>query len=196
MMNRRDALRLISAMAVSTAIPGELWALGRAVHDQLPQAAKLRTLNPHQNATVITITELIVPATETPGAKGARVNEFIDLVLSDWAEDEERQRFLKGLADLDIRSRDVIGKDFVDCPEKQQVELLTELDDQLAAERESMDHGSKRHPDPPKHFFYLMKRLTLLGYYTSEVGAEQELQYEVIPTQHGGCVPIEDEGKA
>lgn len=194
-LKRRDALKMLSTMAISTAIPGELWALGRALNAQVAAGSRLRTFNPQQDATVTLIADMIIPATETPGAKAVRVNEFIDLILTDWSDDEEKQLFLRGLADLDQHSRSLHGKDFVDCSERQQVELLTEMDNQLAADWKTVDRLT-RHPEPPKTFFYLMKHLTLVGYYTSDVGAQQELQYEIIPTQHGGCLPVDDSAKA
>jgi Gluconate 2-dehydrogenase subunit 3 len=195
-LKRRDALKLLSAMAISTAIPSELWALGRAVNAQIAKGVTLRTLNPHQDATVTLIADMIIPATETPGAKAARVNEFIDLILTDWSDTDEKQLFLNGLADLDQQSRNLHGKAFVDCSEKQQVGLLTQMDNQLAADWRAVDRATRRHPEPPKTFFYLMKHLTLVGYYTSDIGAQQELQYEIIPTQHGGCIPVDDSSKA
>jgi hypothetical protein len=192
-MKRRDALKLIAAAAISSTLPRELWALSREVQEQLGGVAHLRTLNAHQDATVTTIAELILPQTDTPGAKAARVNEFIDLILTEWSEDEDRDRFLKGLADVDARSRELFGKDFVDCAPTQQTEIITELDADLARAREAIPPGTMnrgRTAVPDDHFFYNMKSLTLLGYYTSEVGAEQELQYEVIPTEHAACVPV------
>lgn len=195
-MKRRDALKLLSTMAVSAAIPSELWALGRAVNAQVGKGSTLRTLNPHQDATVAAIAEMIIPATETPGAKAARVNEFIDLILTDWSDEEEKQLFLKGLGDLDRQCRELHGKDFVDCAEKQQLKLLTEQDRQLVADWKAVDRATRRHPEPPRTFFYLMKHLTLVGYYTSDIGAQQELQYEIIPTQHGGCVPVDEPSQA
>jgi hypothetical protein len=60
----------------------------QAVHQQLPEQPVLRTLNPHQNATVTAISEIIIPQTDTPGAKAARVNEFIDLILTEWYDGE------------------------------------------------------------------------------------------------------------
>ena len=71
----------------------------QAVHEQLPEQAVLKTLNPHQNATVTTISELIIPQTNTPGAKAARVNEFIDLILTEWYDEEEKSTFMTGLAE-------------------------------------------------------------------------------------------------
>jgi len=195
-MKRRDALKLLSAMAISTAIPSELWSLGRAVNAQVAKGATLRTLNPHQNATVTLISDMIIPATETPGAQAARVNAFIDLILTDWSDTDEKQLFLTGLADLDQHSRDLHGKNFVECSGEQQVELVTEMDTKLAADWKVVDRATRRHPEPPKTFFYLMKHLTLVGYYTSDIGAQQELQYEIIPTQHGGCLPVDDSSKA
>lgn len=195
-IKRRDALKLLSALAISSAIPGELWALGRTIHAQVAAGSKLRTLNPHQDATVALIADMIIPTTETPGAKAARVDEFIDLILTDWSDDDERQLFLRGLADLDQHSRSLHGNDFVDCSNKQQVDLITEMDNQLAADWKTVDRLSRRDPEPPRTFFYLMKHLTLVGYYTSDIGAQQELQYEIIPTQHGGCIPVDDSGKA
>src|SRR5437868_8697899 len=97
-LNRRDALRLMAGAAVLPVLSRDLLALGREVQQQLSTTpGKLRTLNPHQNATVTTIAELIIPATDTPGAKGARVNEFIDLVLTDWSAEPDRNAFLSGV---------------------------------------------------------------------------------------------------
>jgi|SRR5919108_1596510 hypothetical protein len=197
-MERRKLLKLIATAAISSAMPRPLLALGQDLHQQIAASGTLRTLNPHQNATVTTIAELIIPATDTPGATAARVNEFIDLILSEWCEDEEKTSFLDGLANVDVRSRDLFGKDFVQCEQKQQIEMLMELDEQLATERETIAHPrrKRRQKAYTKQFFYMMKRLTLLGYYTSEIGAEQELQYEIIPTEHAGCAPIGEGAKS
>lgn len=197
-MERRDALKMLAAAAISSALPRELWALAQEAQHKIAAGVPLRTLSPHQNATVTSMAELIIPATDTPGAKATRVNEFIDLVLTEWYDDDEKRRFLEGLAQVDVRSRELYGKDFLDCAEKQQTEMLAELDEQLAAERESIPPGTRERGEPahPKHFFYMMKRLTLVGYYTSEIGAQQELEYEIIPTEHAGCVPVSEGAKS
>jgi len=165
----------------------------QAVHEQLPEQPVLRTLNPHQNATVTTISEIIIPQTDTPGAKAARVNEFIDLILTEWYDEEEKSTFLTGLTEVDARTRDLFGKDFVDCGEKPQVEILQALDDDVAAARAEFRRGSSRRRPPERNFFFMIKQLTLIGYYTSQVGFEQELHGEIIPARHAGCVPLEEE---
>src|SRR6059036_927654 len=88
-MNRRDALLLLAGTA---AVPDRLLAIGRAVHQRV-RVGTLRALNPHQNETAATIAELIIPKTDTPGAREAGVPGFIDVMLADWAGDDQRQMF-------------------------------------------------------------------------------------------------------
>ncbi len=205
-MKRRDALKLIAgAAAVPALYSHELFALGREIHQQLGSTDALRTLDPQQNATVIAISEMIIPATDTPGAKGARVNEFIDLILADWCTEDDCRRFLQGLSDTDTRSRKMFGKNFVNCTPQQQTQLLTALDEELTELREAggeeREHASPavQESETPvqRNFFYMMKRLTLIGYYTSEIGWTQELGR---PPVHMGpyeaCVPVSEPGKA
>ncbi|HEX3355258.1 MAG TPA: gluconate 2-dehydrogenase subunit 3 family protein [Terriglobales bacterium] len=192
-MHRRQALRLLASAATLPLLSREAFSMFQAVHEQLPEQAVLKTLNPHQNATVTTISELIIPQTDTPGAKAARVNEFIDLIVTDWYDEEESSTFLSGLADVDSRTRDLFGKDFVDCAEKQQVEVLQALDDEVAAARAELEVRRRRSRPPEKNFFFMIKQLTLVGYYTSQIGFEQELHGEIIPSRHAACVPLEEE---
>jgi hypothetical protein len=193
-MQRRDALRLLAAAAALPVLSRDAFSLFREVHEQLAEAPALKTLNPHQNATVTAISELIIPQTDTPGAKAVRVNEFIDLILTEWYDDDERQRFLTGLADVDVRSRDVFGKDFVEGSEKQQLQIVSSLDEELAGIRQPLDlHREGRFAPTEKQFFYMMKRLTLVGYYTSQAGFEQERHEHIIPPRHAGCASIEEE---
>ena len=192
-MHRRQALRLLASAATLPLLSHEAFSLFQAVHDQLPEKTALKTLNFHQNDTVTTIAELIIPQTNTPGAKAARVNEFIDLMVAEWYDDEEKSIFLGGLADVDVRAQGLYGKDFTLCDEKQQVELLQALDDEVAADRSQTDARRRRSRPPEKNFFFMMKQLTLVGYYTSQVGFEQELHGEIIPSRHAPCVPLEGE---
>ncbi len=124
--------------------------------------------NTHQNETVTVLSELIIPTTETPGAKAAKVNEFIDLMLSE--ESEERKRdFIRGLVWMDKKSNELFGANLKDATPEQQNALLvtlssgknTALEDQIGVE-----------------FFDNMKRYTIDGYYTSEVGLIKELGYK------------------
>ena len=145
------------------------------------------------------IAEWIIPETDTPGAKAVRVNEFIDLILSDWMEDEDRNKFLAGIADVDARCQKASGKNFVEGSAAEQMQMMTTLDEELTefrqAEAEAPRRKHKNRPDSEKPFFDSMKRLTLAGYFTSEVGAKQVLHFEIIPSQHSACAPLEQEAK-
>lgn len=144
----------------------------------------LRALDPQQGELVATIADLIIPATDTPGARAAGVHQFIDLTLAEWYDAADRQRFLAGLADVDARAQAAHGAPFLRCTPAQQAAVLTALDEQLAAQRDA-----KTAPDKP--FFQMLKGLTLVGYYTSEIGATQELHSQIVPGRYDACAPLE-----
>jgi hypothetical protein len=196
-MQRRDLLRILTAAAVAPVLPPDLFALLRQAHPSANYS--LRTLTPHQNDTVVAMTELIIPATDTPGATAARVNEFIDLILTDWATPEERASFLTGLNDVDTQSNALFAKNFVDASPARQTSLLRALDDQVDWSRscsvtdESAVAG-KVDMQMQGEFFRVFKTITLHGYYTSEIGFTQELKLEIIPGSFHGCDHV-PEGK-
>lgn len=185
-MDRREALRLFGAAAALPAVD-DLAEFGRRLHRSLAALTAFRTLDPHQDATVTAVADLIIPATDTPGAKAARVNEFIDVLLSEWMTGETRDRFLAGLADLDVRSRAAFGKDFIDGAAADQVRLLTLLEDEALRLK---DQPASALPARPEPFFRTIKRLTMYGYYTSEIGAKQELHFDMIPGRYVPCTPL------
>jgi hypothetical protein len=188
-MERRDLLRMLISTTALSALPIELMAALQEVKEQTNSNHSLRTLNQHQNLTVTTIAELIIPETDTPGAKGARVNEFIDLLLTEWLDQSDTTQFLQGLAQIDADSRQRFGINFVACNPSQQSQLMKQFDD-AAMEFTRSHRGAKTNLTAESgNFFYNLKRLTLLGYYTSEIGFEQELRKTIIPPKHAGCAP-------
>jgi hypothetical protein len=195
-MHRRELFRLLGAGAALPVFDSNLLAAFQDAHPNSNYT--LRTLNPHQNATLVTLTDLIIPETDTPGAKAVRVNEFIDLILTDWAHDDERKTFLAGLDDVDKRSNAIFEKNFIDVTPAQQEILLRELDQRYAMDREDRAaHPFVRRPHNAQltgDFFGVVKRMTLYGYYTSEVGFTQELRKQIIPGAYHGCTPVSDAG--
>lgn len=193
-MNRRDALRMFAAGAVLPALPPELFAFYQQAH---PGASyTLRTLNPHLNDTVVAMIDQIIPATDTPGAKAVRVNEFMDVILTEWANDEERRNFLNGLDDVDKQSNALFGKDFASASPAQQLVLLRSMDAAADVARSK----PKEHPpfwepqgrdtEMQGDFFTVFKNMTVHGYYTSEVGFTQELKLQIIPGAQHGCTAL------
>lgn len=173
-MNRREAIRRVTLMlggvVSAPTLAGLLGGCQPGPEPWSPQA-----LTAAQHELVTTIAERIIPATDTPGAREAGVDRFIDAMLADWYPAAARERFLEGLADVEARA----AAPFLHLGPDQQTQLLDELDRAAYAELDMQD--------PP--FFRMMKELTLFGYYTSEVGATRELKYQPVPGRYDGDVP-------
>lgn len=172
--NRRAALRKMAA-GVSAAASA-LWvtelallAEQHAVQAHLlavaPQGGRWTpaVLSEDQLTTVSTLAELIIPTTDTPGARTALVDRYIDGVLHTAAVNT-RTRFVEGLEWLDARSNELFKARFRDATAPQQVDLLTRL---TATRSEEAAEGVQ--------FFVAMKAMTITGYYTTEIGLRQEL---------------------
>jgi hypothetical protein len=193
-VDRREVLKLLALSWAFPSMPAELYAALRTAHQSLPSTPLLKTLNPHLDAMVTVIAELIIPQTETPGAKAARVNEFIDLILTEWYSDEDRARFLAGLADVDARAHLLFGKDFTEATPEQQAVILEILGEEMARETEALAATPRGYrgstPEPANNFYFMFRNLTLTGYFTSEVGAVQQLHQEITPGHYDGCIPL------
>jgi len=164
-MQRRDILKLGFSPA---AIPAA-WAQQAAKPDWRPSV-----LDDHQNQTVIALTELIIPATDTPGAKAAQVNRYVDLFLRD-GDATPRERFLAGLNWLDGNALREHGHPFVHCSAAQQTAML-----------EAMSQGS----GPGRDFFRSVKSLTSRIYYNTQIGYQELNKGGRVPAtfgcRHGG----------
>jgi len=183
-LSRRAVLGILASGAalvpgLALLSPERRLTLARTIHARLRGAPALHTLDAHQNDTVTQIAELILPETDTVGATSVHVNAFIDLLLTESMLTADRDALLTGLAAIDRESRHTHGQDFVALSLEQQTVLLRAFDT-------ATTHASGSAP----HAFALLKRLTLFGYFTSELVMRDILHYEIIPTQHGVCVPL------
>jgi gluconate 2-dehydrogenase gamma chain len=228
MITRREALRrtalLLGGAVSAPTLAGVLAGCGRDAGSG--GATGLKLLTPWQHAMVATIAEHIIPETDTPGARGAEVDRFIDEMLALHYSAAERELFLAGLAGVDARARCAGAGGFMECTFHEQRAVLTAIDRETFAARPvgpdpevahdargggiaggppphgSMGevrwiHGEVRNPERPEvPFFRTMKELTIVGYYTSEVGATVELRHEAVPGRHQGCVPFTEIGRA
>ncbi|MBT8401654.1 MAG: gluconate 2-dehydrogenase subunit 3 family protein [Rhodothermia bacterium] len=194
-MERREALKRIGVLmggAVSLSTASGI--LGGCKVGPRSEPFVPKTLTAEQNELVTTISELIIPETDTGGAKAARVNEFIDKMLTDWVEDDDKQRFLSGLDQLESSTIASEGSGFLELAETDQIRILESLEAKRAQWREAVGEGTASREERP--FFEMMRELTIAGYYTSEIGASQELKYEIIFTSYEGDVPYEEIGRA
>jgi hypothetical protein len=189
-MNRREALRLLATGTALQLAPRSALAVLREARRLVDAPVPPRTLNAHQTATVKMMAEIILPRTDTPGATDVGTSEFIDLMLTEWYDEEDRTRFLNGLGEVDLRMKALFGKNFIDGTPDQQAEILAWLGQKMtaAADRLSARRGSTL--GSSKDFYPMFRTLTLTAYYTSEAGATGELHFQVIPDSHEGCAVV------
>jgi hypothetical protein len=209
-MNRREALRLLGASTIAPRFlhwePDALvdgingmrkqMAHARRPHPARPSGAyRFQALDAHQQATVAELSEMIIPATDTPGAKAGKVDEFIDIILAEWSTDAERAAFLNGLADLDAAVMVQYKCLFVDAAADQRATILRTFDDQLTAARAARKAWKPgEYPEPPDHrqlFWHQMRSLTVSGYYSSEVGYKLERKNVLVPGIYRACLSVE-----
>lgn len=195
-MNRREALKTISAiLGGSIALPiasGFLAGCGPSVPGANSGAWRPRALTEKQNEIVTIIAERIIPQTDTPGAAAARVNEFIDLIVNDWFSTSEKQAFFNGMEAALAYCSERYKKDFVTCSDTEQTTLLVELENEFRADGKN---SAINNASPRAEFLNTMKQFTLIGYYTSETGASEELRVPPMG-QYLGNEPFDENSRA
>ncbi|GAB3547882.1 gluconate 2-dehydrogenase subunit 3 family protein [Spirosoma fluminis] len=163
-----------------------------------------------QDATVAELADTIIPTTSTPGAKAAKVNEVIDIILKDCYKQDDQKRFIEGLAQTNKLSQDAYGKAFVQLDPTQRIAIVKQLEADAKQQRAKMaaqraaakvenSQADLQMPEAKKTytpFFTILKDLTLTGYFTSEIGATQALEYVAVPGRYDGCVPLKPGQKA
>ncbi|HKZ36568.1 MAG TPA: gluconate 2-dehydrogenase subunit 3 family protein [Chryseolinea sp.] len=187
-MDRREALKRtawIMGGAVSTpAIMGILkGCTAKPTIDWKPAF-----LSSDQGVLVTQVAEIIIPKTDTPGAKDVGVPGFIDALVKDCYPKEDQDNFLNGLKAFDEEAKKEYGDPFAELDAKDQAAFVKKIHDAaVKAEKETT-------PAPKRPFILTMKELTMLGFFTSEPGATQVLQYNPVPGAYKGCVPLKEAG--
>jgi hypothetical protein len=195
MMNRRDAIQRVAIM-----MGGALTVPSLAMALENYQASGTSAFNAEQMRLVAEIADTIIPRTKTPGAKDAKVQQFISDVVSDCYSENDRKMFMDGLNGLQENCRKRFGKGFETLTPAQRIEALKGLEEQAIASRNNS--GSRQANlwfDTEKmnpQFWFMIKELTLVGYFTSEAGATQALRYQHVPGKYEGCIPYKKGDKA
>lgn len=176
-LSRREAVQRVAAILGGALVGGSALWTGRA--DAAPRAPRL--LQDADAAFLDEVAETILPATSTPGAKAAKTGAFMVVMVTDCYDEAEQRIFKDGMRQLDERCRQANTVGFFEATPAQRTALLTEVD------REQKEYMDRRRAGEPVHYFRMMKELTLLGYFTSEVGANQALRYAAIPGRFDPC---------
>jgi hypothetical protein len=183
-MHRRELVRLLgTAMAVpvfSGWSPERLWAFGERTHART--AGFRGRLDPHELETVAVIAELILPRSDTPGARDVGVPEFIDLLMTEWYDEDQCARFLTGLAAIDALASEGGAGEFIALPRADQIVVVDSLDASLALP-ESPPPGSA------EAAYRTLKSLTVFAYFTSREVQRDVLKVNIWPNRYDGCIP-------
>ncbi len=181
-MNRREALSTVSIIFGGTIIGADAFLSGCAPKKS-EQVAGFFTSD--QITLLDEIGESILPATpDSPGAKAAKIGEFMEVMVRDCYDQEEQDIFLDGLVDIEKLSDEKFGKSFVELNEYEKNMMLSSL------EEESANSGQST------HYYTMFKQLTVFGFVTSEVGATKACRHVDVPGRYDACIPLENGEKA
>lgn len=205
-MNRRDALGRVALIMGGAVIGADFFLSGCKPNG----ASDVQSLFVQDNVDYMNeIADTILPTTAaSPGAKAANVGGFMAVMVRDCYTPQDQKTFLEGLSKLNDAAKKKSNARFLDLTPQQRTDLLVDLDKEQKAFTEQRDKalaadaakhtGDNRYeePDLPNHYFRMIKELTLLGYFTSEVGATKALRYIETPGHYDGCMEYKKGDKA
>lgn len=163
----RRKLLIGAGLVAAVVIPAGIYGIPRLVDGPAESDEKQEPLDAGEMALVSAMSEGIIPQTDTPGAIGAGVPAFIGMLFSEWMMPDEQATFRTGLEQFDADAKSRFGKPFADASADQQGQLLKAWDDAVTKARVG---GASDLPP-----FAKFKSITVIAYYTSEVGQEEEL---------------------
>jgi len=182
LINRRDLIRAAVFASAASAL-GTQFSFAQAISSGLTPAARGEDgskylsdpnwkpvfLNNQQNETLITLSDVIIPSTDTPGAKAAMVNRYIDLLLSVQPADFQRE-FVDAFAFIDSQSQKQFTKNFTELGADDQIWLLTPWAYPSDNDRWIKYEGK---PNLGQEHFERLKALIAAAFYGSEIGLKE-----------------------
>lgn len=208
-MDRREAVRNMALMMGAAISATTMGALLESCNHTPDKAGTKTLFSTDQQALVTQIADLIIPTTGTPGAKAAGVGPFITMMINECYPENAQKIFVSGLEDVDKRADKQFSKKFLELSAAQQTQVLKDLaaetvklmaEDKKKAEGnkpatlDAVNKAPKKKGDP--YFFQLIRELTMLGYFTSEIGASQALVYLPVPGRYEGTTTLKPGQKA
>ncbi|HEY4060678.1 MAG TPA: gluconate 2-dehydrogenase subunit 3 family protein [Puia sp.] len=189
-MNRRDAITRVSLLLGGTILGAEVFLSGchNAAEKSIGGAGT--NFSNDDVAFLDEVAETIIPATDTPGARDAKVGEFMTRIVKDCYTPADQKIFIDGMQKLDAASKTKNGKSFLESSAEQRHDLLVDLD------KEQKVYTAAKKKDDPTHYFRMIKELTLWGFFTSEPGANKALRYVAVPGKYQGCIDYKKGDKA
>ena len=224
MITRREAVLRVTAMLGGVAlIGGSALITGcRAENAGTTAGAGAdSTYTPDDVAFLDEVAETILPQTSTPGAKAAKTGAFMAMMVRDSYHPNDRKIFRAGMGKIDDATQKAYKTTFMKATPEQRLAVLTDIDKEqksindardeerkkrtlanLTDQKQGNTQGAQTGPanaateNPPNHYFRMMKELTLLGYFTSEIGCTQAQQYIETPGRYDPCAAYKPGEKA
>ena len=184
-MQRREAVQYISILLGGTVVGSSYFLSGCK-----SETGRSMTFTQDDIAWLDEVADTILPDTTTPGAKAAKVGQFMTVMVNDCYDENDQKIFHEGMNKLDDFSKKNYDNAFMEINAQQRHDLLVKLD------QEQKDYMKNKKETDPSHYFRMMKELTLLGYFTSEIGCTQARRYVETPGSYNGCIPYKKGDKA
>jgi gluconate 2-dehydrogenase gamma chain len=188
-MNRRELLQRVALLMGGTLSAPAVLAVLNGCSAKPSAGWHPLFLSQDEGAVVEDVADLIIP-----GAREVGVPAFIDAILKDAYPSEDQVRFVSGLKAFDEEAQRAHGKPFLKLPQAQRLAVVQQVHDSaVAAEKKQADQDVPA-SERTRPFVLMMKELTLLGFFTSQVGVTQVLQYDPVPGGFQACIPIAQAG--
>jgi hypothetical protein len=184
-IDRREAIRRVSALLGSAALIGGSAIVQACQTERKATVKPAGTFTASDVAFLDEIADTILPTTKTPGAKAALVGSFMTVMVTDCYEEKDQKIFREGMQKVDAACQAAHQTSFMKASPEQRLALLEALD------KEQKTYQDAKKADDPNHYFRMMKELTLLGYFTSEIGMTQAMRYRETPGRFDPCVPYQ-----
>ena len=191
-MNRRELIQHVAyLMGGAISAPAILGVLNGCSAKSSAEAWRPVLLTPEQGELVAEVSEIFIPRTDTPGAKDVGVPAFIDTILKNAYTSADHARYIAGLNELEAQAQRVHQRRFVDLDAGARLALVRAANDEATTAELALNVAPAQLKRP---FILMTKELTLLGFFTSQVGATQVLQYDPVPGAYRACVPLAQAG--
>ncbi len=193
-MNRREALKKTGLLGgVAAGAPG-LLSLLQSCSQQSRSGWVPQFLSEKQAQFISAFVDTILPKTDTPGALDVKTDMFIDLVYAKTLTSEAQEGVKAELDKFDSDCESKYGKSFADLSNEEKRDCLMTHEKETAKFNRGV-WGTTVGEQEPVAFYRNLKSMALWGYFSSEEIGKNVLNYDPIPGQYRGCVPVEEIGK-
>ncbi len=194
-MDRRHAVKQAAILMGGVLSASTLAVMLDGCNSELRQGKGTEFTDDEKNM-VAAMADIIIPRTNTPGAKDAGVPDFIVMMMQECYPDKDQDQFHAGLAAFDKLCREKYGDPFLKLSPDKQATAVKDLDTKVLGKKDKSAGDKDKAGKDDLAFYRKLKELTLLGYFTSKPGATETLRYVQIPGRFDGCVPSHKGDKA